>query len=514
MSRDIRAGAAYVELMLRDKRFKSGLARAGQQLKSFAAGAVKAGLAITAAAGAAGVAGVRQYIKLGDTLDKMSKRTGVAVERLSELRHAANQSGASVEELEKGFAGLSRALFDAGRGSSEANDALAAAGVTLEELQGLDPDKQMARIADGLKSITDESTRGAVAQRIFGRAGRQLLPMLRDGSTGMAKLQQEARDLGITMSTQAAEGSARLLDMLTILGKQFGTLAFEIGGAIAPVLEQVLPVIQSFGTITIDIVRQVGNFIGSNTSSVLQFFSEAYVSTFSKVTFAVTQWRDLFGMALVSAQLSVVRWANQTIYFLGTVVPGWLSWFGENWRDVFTDIGNYTSTVATNIWTNLKSLWQAIEGLFNGQGFNFEWTPLTEGFKSAIKELPQIAEREMGPLEARLQKELDGIAGAMVANFTQYDKEFRAVMADFVPQQLESLKIDPDQFDALRNGGNVSAAKDKIFATFSAAAAVAQGQGASKEDKVVDAVDRQTKKIDEWGAKQTKAIEDSLQMRA
>lgn len=566
MSKDIKAGGAYVELMLRDKKFLAKLGAAGQKLVKFAKFAAVAGVA----AGAAAVGGVavatRQYIKMGDELDKMSKRTGVSVEALSELKHAAGQSGASAQDLEKGLAGLSRSLFDAGRGSKEANDALAAAGVTLAQLQGLSPEKQMALVANGLKGIADESTKGAVAQRIFGRAGRQLLPLLREGAAGMQALRDQAREAGLTMSTDAASGAARLLDAFSIIGSQAKVMLFEVGAAAAPFVEQALPYIQAFSSMAIEYIRMAGDYIssamssmtgavtstwqavhdfvapitaayyntvydvfsgiwdivsevmtsigniinsvwtsiGGNTGSIWNWMQETIMTALAAISFAFTNWKLLLVNAVVSAELGVVRFAAQVKYFFTEVIPAVLKWLYRNWYDIFKTIGDWVGTVASNIWKNLQNLWTAIEGLFSGDGFNFEWTGLTEGFKSSIQELPKIAKREMGPLETQLQREMDALGDQLNEEWNAHSEDFKRrakespvlTLAEELQKRAEKAKVslgiggpgagsdEAADFDF----GGLNQAKKDVFATFSAAAAAAQGHGGGKEEKIVDAI--------------------------
>jgi len=572
--RDIKAGGAYVELMLKDKKFRDGLKSAGVRMAKFAKAAAVAGAAVATAAAGGIAVGIRQYIKMGDELDKMSKRTGVSVEALSELKHAAGQSGAGVADLEKGFAGLSRSMFDAARGSREANAALAAAGLTMRDLQGLNPEEQMAKVADGLQAIADESTKGAVAQRIFGRAGRQLLPMLRDGSKGMQQLRDEASNLGITMSTDAAAGAARLLDAFSIIASQLQAVGFNLGAAFAPLVEQALPAIQNFATVSIEYIQAAGQFmqdhmnaatstmvngwqsiyeltapiiggyvltaldvftglyeilssvfsgianvvgsawtyVGGETGNAMQFLQETVLGTLNTVSFAFRNWRRIAETAVAGAAYGLVRFGNQAAYIFGEVIPKWLRWFGDNWREIFTDVANITATVAVNIWENLKSLWDAIVGLFNGDGFQFTWTPLTEGFKSAIKELPQIAEREMGPVEQALKKRLDDLAQTLVDDYQASGAEFAQRSKAFQP---------PDWLKLFEGGGvagtggkgegaglpelpNLGGARKEVFGAFSAAAAAARGFGS--KDKTTDKLEE----IDRRDEKRFRRLEKAI----
>lgn len=547
MSRDIRAGGAYVELMLKDKRFVAGLASAGRRLKAFATGAAMAGAAAAAAA-AGGIAyGIRQYIKMGDELDKMSQRTGISVEALSELRHAADQSGAALSDVEKSQKRLAKTLVDAQRGMLSSREAFDNLGLSYQEVAAMSPEQQFQVVADALASVEDATLRAGLAQNIFGRSGTQLLPMVENLRT----LRQEARDMGITMDTEAATGAARLLDMLTILGKQSKAIFFEIGAAAAPFLEMALPAIQSYAATVIEQVRAAGDFVRANVGNMMQSVASAWgyvydfvaplagayyatiytsftgateiiyaaldgatqavasafgivldstgsamtnfrdlvISGLAAVSFGFNEWAGIVEMSVVSAQLSVVRWSSQVGYYFGTVIPGYLSWFADNWFEIFTDVVTFTGTVASNIGANLKSLWDGIVSLFSGEGFTFEWTPLTSGFESAIKELPQIAAREIGPMEKELQDQLNGLADTMVGKFNEHGEKFEAIAQKFTAPdpfakagEFNALKrpdapSQPEDAEFQGAAGNFQEAKKKVQVGFSAAALAGAGGG-------------------------------------
>jgi hypothetical protein len=218
-TRGIRAGRAFVELGVSDK-LSAGLRRAQKRLKAFGDGLRSVGTRLTAI-GAGAVASLLSTVKvftaMGDTLDKMSKRTGVSVESLSELGFAAEQSGADLATFEKGVRSMQRSINDLGRGLSTQTDAFATLGLTMADLDGLSPEAQFKLIAERLSQIEDPSRRAAIAMQIFGRAGSQLLPLMEGGASGIEELQEQARRLGLTVSTQTAKDAAELNDTLNIL---------------------------------------------------------------------------------------------------------------------------------------------------------------------------------------------------------------------------------------------------------------------------------------------------------
>ncbi len=257
-ARGIRAGRAFVELGVSD-RLTAGLRRAQKRLQAFGAGVRQIGLRLVAAGVAAATAlgaSVRVFIKAGDALDKMSKRTGLSVEALSELKFAAEQSGTDLETLEKGVRTLQRTINDAERGLSTATDALADLGLTAADLRALSPEEQFKLIAERLSGIDDPSKRAALALQILGRAGTQLLPLMQDGARGIKLLQAEARRLGLTISTETARDAARLGDALDALRSVLRATVIAIGGALAPALEAITKRVTRIAVVTGDWIRR------------------------------------------------------------------------------------------------------------------------------------------------------------------------------------------------------------------------------------------------------------------
>jgi len=265
--RRARAGHAEVTASIKD-RISGGLKRIKAKMNSFARSSAKIGGGLIAAGGA-GLApiitGVKTFLKAGDAVNKMAARTNVSVENLSTMGFAANETGASLEVLEKGFIGMQKTVRNAERGLSTATDALETVGVSMEDLEGKTPDEQMKLLADGLKTL-DEGKRAAVAMEIFGKSGQKLLPMLNEGSKGIERLQQNARDLNLEISTEDAASAAELNDRIFELGEVIKASAFQIGAAMAPSLIKMVTWITRTAS-------QVVEFIKNNRQMVVIFAS-------------------------------------------------------------------------------------------------------------------------------------------------------------------------------------------------------------------------------------------------
>ena len=164
------------------------------------------------------------------------RSTGFGTEALSELKFAAEQSGASLESVEKASKRMASTIFDAEMGLIGAEDALAALGLTAEDLKGLSPETQFQTIADKLGAVEDASTKAAIAQDIFGRSGAELIPLMNEGAEGMAALRQEARDLGVVFSQDAANSAADFKDAQNELKSAVNGLFFAVGSELTPAI--------------------------------------------------------------------------------------------------------------------------------------------------------------------------------------------------------------------------------------------------------------------------------------
>ena len=199
--------------------------------------ALGAGLA---ALGAGTLAAVRSTAKVGDEFQKMSLRTGVAAENLSTLKFAAERSGAEFNLLEKGLQRMTRNALEASEGTGEAAKAFEQMGVAVTDTNGqLRPAfDMMLDLSDSLGALTSDSEAAAQAQRLFGRAGAELLPLLKEGRSGIRALQKEARSLGLEFSTKSAEDAASFEDAMTNLSGAWSAGSQALGKELLPVITE------------------------------------------------------------------------------------------------------------------------------------------------------------------------------------------------------------------------------------------------------------------------------------
>ena len=209
-----------------------------------AIGIAMVGMGVAAIGAAA--ASVKAFADMGDEVQKMALRTNFSTEALSELRHAAEISGADINVLEKGVKKMSKTIVDADEGMATYIRSFDRIGLSAEELMELSPEDQFIRITEAIAELESPTLRAATAQDIFGRAGTQLLPLMAEGKEGLKDLREEAHKLGIVFDQEAADSAAEFKDSLTRLNGALNGVKFTLARELMPSLEAGIPLLEEW----------------------------------------------------------------------------------------------------------------------------------------------------------------------------------------------------------------------------------------------------------------------------
>lgn len=203
------------------KEWEAGIGKAAMAATKWAAGA-------TLAAGAVAASMVKSAIDSAEATGILAGKLGITTEALSKLQYAAKLSDVSQASLETGMKKLARTLTDAASGSAAATKAFDALGLSAEEIINLPADEQLGRIADALNAVENASQRAALAQKIFGRGGVDMLPLLAEGQKGIAALSAEAERMGVVISEDMAKKSQQFNDSVDRLKAAVSGIGLEM----------------------------------------------------------------------------------------------------------------------------------------------------------------------------------------------------------------------------------------------------------------------------------------------
>lgn len=223
--------------------------RVGNVLKTLAVGAAAAGTAIFAV--------VKTTADYGDKLVKTSQKIGYSVESLQELAHAAELSGVGFESLESGLAKFSKGLVEAATtGKGEFAEGLQSLNIDLKSaaIQTKDTDAVLNMLANRFAGMPDGAQKAATAMQFFGKSGVQMIPLLNSGAENLGKLRQEARELGIVMSTDAAKASEEFNDNLSRLMVTLKGIKNSVGVALMPAVNQIVTKIRDWVAVNKELI--------------------------------------------------------------------------------------------------------------------------------------------------------------------------------------------------------------------------------------------------------------------
>jgi hypothetical protein len=132
---------------------------------------------------------------------------------------------------------------------------------------------------------------------------------------------------------------------------------------------------------------------------------------FATVSMLIRNWPQVWEIAKIKVQefflnlVELAKWGFNATMQLA-------SWFGSNWFDVLKTGLNAATSLFTNFYKNIRDLakasWDYITSM-GKSGFNFTMTPLLDGFKNEIKQLPEIAGPQLTSLANLVEQETDKI---------------------------------------------------------------------------------------------------------
>lgn len=365
-------GALRVTLGLDSAQFSQGLKGAQTGLDRFAsiakAGALAIGSSLVAAGGAMALM-MKGVIDDADEMSKMAQKIGIPIEELSRLRYAAQLADVDLEALSKAVKKLSTNMFEAGQNATgPAAEAFAALGVSVRDAEGraLSATEVIGALADRFARMPDGVEKTALAIKIFGRAGADMIPLLNEGSAGLKELYAEAEKLGLALDEETGKAAERFNDNLTRLGKTKDGIIAKITAGMLPALSNLTDALANTSRNT-NILSAVGEGLGK----------------MMQVQYSV--------IAAVGGAFSfLARSINTTTVAVGRLMKGDLAGATEALRVGARDISaSITGTVS-----NLRNIWKPLEDVPSVEGAAREVDGLTRSATRSGRATAQMSEEQ------------------------------------------------------------------------------------------------------------------------
>lgn len=254
-------GGLVVRLALEYAQYVKGLDKSSQEALSFGKNVQDAmdkakratgdfvGGVVTGIAGAvasyqsiqAVITGVSNAINRLDALNDMSQRIGIATGTLQELAYAGQFADVSLETIATGAKKLSQSMLEAATGGKEQTAMFKAMGVQVKSADGTlrDITDVLGDVSEVFAGMDDGPLKTALAMKVFGKSGADLIPMLNGGKESLEKFRLEAEKFGLVVGQDVIEASGAFNDNIDRMGK-------VIEGTFNALAQGTLPVLVAF----------------------------------------------------------------------------------------------------------------------------------------------------------------------------------------------------------------------------------------------------------------------------
>lgn len=253
---------------------------------------------------------IKGTIDQADALGKLSTRTGIAANSLQAFVNAGRLADVSQKQLETGLKTFARTSFEAAQGVKTYSEAYASLGVEVKKADGTlkASDSLLKEIADKFKTLPNGPEKAAIAMRLFGKSGADMITLLNGGSEALERFNYE-------VSENFSQNAEYFNDQLTILQIQFDGFRKQLLDALLPAL-----------------------------NAIIEVFSEMFASE--------TDWTSLFGViefgirgtAIVVKSLidlfdELIRGVVSSVRVIGKVlkgdIPGAIAEVGNAYKGLF-----------------------------------------------------------------------------------------------------------------------------------------------------------------------------------
>lgn len=198
--------------------------------------------ALAGLAGSAVVGGfvslIKSAIDMGDKLNDLRQKTGIAVEDLDALGYAAELNGSNLDAVSGALGKLAKNMAEAAGGSKDAVAVFKQFGISQGELKSgtISTTEAMARIADRLSTMPDGWQKTAAAQQVFGKSAADLVPLLNAGGDAIRDARTELEAMGALFTGSMADAADEFNDNMTKLRRMTGALGLSLAQDLMPVL--------------------------------------------------------------------------------------------------------------------------------------------------------------------------------------------------------------------------------------------------------------------------------------
>ena len=278
----------------------------------------------------------KAFEDLAGSVKTMQRISGGSVEEVSGLAGAMKLAGVNADNVTGAITIFSKKLGAAGQDAKATAAMNNLFGESIKDANG--HVKSMAEllpgIADKFKELPNGAEKTALATQLFGRAGAQMIPVLNQGSEGIAELTAKAKEMGLTLDDTAMNSFTESRKAQREFQATMQGLSVTLGQAFLPVLEAVQNAFRDF---LIPLIMKATAFVkehqaqfealAATIKGILQPIVEGLINIIKDLTTWVLQNKDMLTALTVAVLAGVIAFnAYNAITTAITVAQkGWLA---------------------------------------------------------------------------------------------------------------------------------------------------------------------------------------------
>ncbi len=170
---------------------------------------------------------------------RLAQITGTTTQEIQRLQYAAKVTGGSAEGLSMALRRLSVSAKDASMGGAESNLAFSQAGISIYDSTGKLKNASilMKEMAATFKTMPDGPEKTALAIRLMGRGGAELIPML---NRNLKELGDQGERVGAVMSKVEIENGKKFGERFNEIKAIFEGVLDTLGNKLIPVFIELM----------------------------------------------------------------------------------------------------------------------------------------------------------------------------------------------------------------------------------------------------------------------------------
>lgn len=159
--------------------------------------------------------GVSEAIKLEEAIGRLAQKTGLAVPTIAAMREEADKVGVPFDRLSFGLTTFSQKVFEAATQGGKAAETFQRLGVSLISNDGTlkNTDAILLSFLQRMKELPDGPQKAAAAMELFGRSGKELIPVLSEAADAVEKSRNSPGPISEESVAQAMEFEQRMREV-------------------------------------------------------------------------------------------------------------------------------------------------------------------------------------------------------------------------------------------------------------------------------------------------------------